>query len=708
MRILHGRSEKGQLVTATYDTLLSPLRVGEATLRNRIVKTAAGSRYWSRDGYVTDRVKALFDRTSLGGVAMVCVDTLAFMPWTDARFTMGGVWDDAFVPGLRELADLVHANGALIVGQLHHAGPADFTDPVGPSALTDEEMPLNDPAPRALSLEEIEDMKEHYFAAVRRLVAADFDGVEVHAAHSYFMASFLTRVWNRRTDRYGIDTFENRTRLPREIMRGVRANSPGRFLMGVRFNGIEFGNERAMTIEESCEIAKLFEAEGADYLSVTGEGFGKMPSPMLYLPVDYFPYPEPDDFMKPHIKDFEGLGTLVPAAEAVKRTVGVPVLCVGRLDEDKAERILSQGKADLAGFNRALWADPDMPQKLMEGRPEDIRHCTRCGTCEGGGKIATMGPRVCRVNPALGRYDLDVQPAVVKKSVLVVGGGPAGMEAACTAAACGHEVTLCEKEGRLGGHLPLASMIKGTYLDNVDSILEYLVRRVETLPITVKTGTEATAESIRAAAPDAVVIACGGRYEVPDVEGGTGKNCTDVNRLQAMAKLPLRLLGGRLVNAATKRFLPGVGKRVVVVGAGMAGLQGALWLKKRKRTVTIVLSDDVVADQMPPRYRNRLLPWLDEHGVEIIANTSGIRLSGAKAVLEAGGSARAVDCDTAISLPGMSAALELYDAVRAEGMEAYVAGSAKGGGNDLIVDAIRDGREVGLALSRCGEQGGQP
>lgn len=287
-----------------YTTLLSPIKVGGKSLRNRIIKTAAGSRYWSQDGYVTERVKALFDKISAGGAAMVVVDTLAFMPWDDSRFTMGGVWHDKFIAGLEELVQLVHANGSLIVGQLHHAGPADFTDPVGPSALSDEEMPLNDPPPRALSLEEIEIMKQHYFAAVDRLVRAGFDGLEVHAAHSYFMASFLTRVWNKRSDQYGIDSFENRTRLPREIMQEVRRNTPHDFLMGVRFNGIEFGNERGMTVEESCQIAKMFESQGADYLSITGEGFGRIDSPMLYLPVDYFPYPEPDEFMKPYIKDF--------------------------------------------------------------------------------------------------------------------------------------------------------------------------------------------------------------------------------------------------------------------------------------------------------------------------------------------------------------------------------------------------------------------
>lgn len=684
--------------------LLSPIEVGGRTLKNRIVKTAAGSRYWSSEGFVTDRVKALYDKISQGGTALVCVDTMSFMPWGDAKFTMGGVFDDKFMPGLKELVDLVHANGALVVGQLHHPGPADFTDPVGPSALTDEEMPLNDPVPRALSLEEIEIMKKHYFAAVRRLVEAGFDGVEVHAAHSYFMASFLTRVWNKRTDRYGIGSLENRTRLPREIMRGVRANSPEGFLMGVRFNGIEFGHERAMTIEESCQIAKLFEAEGVDYISVTGEGFGRMLSPMLYLPVDYFPYPEPDEFMKPYMKDFEGEGTLIPAAAAIKQAVHVPVVCVGRLDEKKAEIILSEGKADLAGFNRALWADPEMPRKLIEGRPEDIRHCTRCGTCEGGGKIATMGPRVCRVNPALGRYDRDPKPAAVMKKVVVVGGGPAGMEAACTAAACGHEVVLYERKSRIGGHLPLASLIKGSSLDNVDAILDHLVHMVDKLSITVKTGVEATAETLAVEAPDAVIVACGGRYEIVSPKGATRRNSTDVDKLQRMSDLPLRLFGASFVGAASKMLLPGVGNNVVVIGAGMPGLQGALWLKKRNRSVTVVTSGEEVAEQMPPRYRNRLLPWFEKNGVEVITGVSSIELSNEKATLVSKAGTRVVACDTALSLPGMSAARELFEAVRALGIEAHIAGSARDDGNDLIVDAIRDGREAGLAVSSCDDQ----
>lgn len=690
--------KRGFALETSYEHLLSPIRIGNTTLRNRIVKTAAGSRYWSPDGFVTERVKALFDKISAGGASLVSVDTMSFMPWGDAKFTMGGVWDDKFIPGLKELVDIVHSNGAVIMAQLHQAGPADIQDPVAPSLLTREEMPLNDPIPRELTIEEIERMKEYYFQAVERLVEAGFDGIEVHAAHGYWLASFLSRVWNKRHDRYGIDTYENRTRLPREIMQGVRAHSPEGFLMGVRMNGIEFGNERALTIDESSVIAQYFEKEGIDYVSVTGEGYGLMPSPMLYLPADYYPYPEPDSFMLPYMKDFNGLGTLIPAAEQIKHVINVPVVCVGRLSPETAEEVLKEGKADIAGFNRALWADPDMPNKLSKGKPESIRRCNRCGTCEGGGKIASMGPRVCRVNPALGRYDLDPRPAKNPKRVLVVGGGPAGMEAACTAAECGHEVLLCEKENELGGHLPLASMIKGTHLDNVEQLLEWFKYRIAHLPIEVHTGKTIELKDVQEIEPDVVIIASGGIYVPEAIKGATKKNATNVNDLQKKAKVPMKMFGASFIDKATHYFLPGIGKNVCVVGTGIAGLQGALWLKKRGRNITIVGAGEEIAEQMPPRYRNRLLPWFDMHDVDIITDVKDMDLKNHEIKIRAKGQDITIPCDTAMNLPSMSEELVLAQDLIERGTTVFCAGSVKGKGNDLIVDAIRDGREAALAI----------
>lgn len=232
---------------------------------------------------------------------------------------------------------------------------------------------------RGLTAEEIAEDKELYFKAAERAKAAGFDGIEVHCAHGYYLESFVSRVWNRRDDQYGPQSLENRTRLPLEIIAGLRERLGADYPLGLRMNGQEWGADKGLTIAETVAIAKIFEGAGVRYISVSGYGFG--PLPFRYLP-DYWPYPEPEEHMKPYLKDFMGDGLLIPAAATIKQAVNIPVIAVGRLDEAKAEKILEEGKADLVAFGRVLWADPEFPRKVAEGRIEDIVRCTRCGTCE--------------------------------------------------------------------------------------------------------------------------------------------------------------------------------------------------------------------------------------------------------------------------------------------------------------------------------------
>ena len=239
------------------------------------------------------------------------------------------------------------------------------------------------------------------------------------------------------------------------------------FVIGVRINGREFGHPNAMTPEEAAESARLLEAAGADYISVTGYGYGS-PEPMQYV-ADYWPYPEPDEFMKPYLRRFK-TGLLVPEAEAVKQAVQVPVITVGRLDEELGEEILRRAQSRPRPARRPLWRDLRHAQQAGRGREDDIVRCCRCGTCED----PQDAPRRCRVNPTMGREkELAIVPATTTKDVLVVGGGPAGMEAARVAALRGHRVTLCEKSPYLGGKLHLAAMVKGTQFDDVTTIILY-------------------------------------------------------------------------------------------------------------------------------------------------------------------------------------------------------------------------------------------
>ena len=424
-----------------------------------------------------------------------------------------------------------------------------------------------------VTLDEMQTIKTHYINAAERAQRAGFDGVECHSANGYFLLSFLSRIWNFRTDQYGPQSMENRTRLHSEIIAGIRERCGKDFVIGVRINGMDFGHPNAMTPEEGAEAAKLLEGAGADYISVTGYGYGR--PAMQYVP-DYWAYPEPDEFMKPYLRSFK-TGLTLPGAEAVKKAVRIPVAAVGRLDEKLGEETLRHGRADMILLGRALWADHDLPNKLVEGREDDILHCCHCATCED----PQEAPRRCRVNPALGREkELAILPAQTKKRVLVVGGGPAGMEAARVAALRGHDVTLCERGPSLGGKMHLSVMVKGIQFDDVTGVIDYLTRQVTQLPITVKCNTEVDEALIDELKPDVVIFAVGGAYSLPEqVPGIHGSNVVGVPALAKMAEVPLRMFGAKALSKLSEIALPGIGEKCGRAWGPNRGLQGAIFLE---------------------------------------------------------------------------------------------------------------------------------
>jgi len=686
-------------MTSDFKMLFSPLVIGNMTMKNRIMKTAAGTRYWTRDGFVTDRVLALYEKIAAGGAGAIVVDVCMFMEYHADAMKLGGAWSDEHIPGLARLADKIHKGDCKAIVQLGHNGPADANDPVGASALTEEELPYATwagfKAPRAITDKEIDLFKRNYIDAAERLKKAGFDGVEVHSAHGYFLQSFISRIWNKRTDKYGVQTMENRTRLAREIMAGIKERCGDDFVMGVRINGEEYcAGDKGMTMEESVTIAKILEQAGAQYISVTGEAYGHVAYPPLYMPADYWPYPEPDECMKLYVNRFKGQGILIPPAEAIKKAVSVPVVAVGRLDENMGEEILKQGKADVVGLNRALWADPELPNKAKEGRIEDIMHCTRCGTCEN-----LHDPRRCRVNPSLGTYDLDIVTTDVRKKVLVVGGGPAGMEVARVAALRGHEVVLYEKGSRLGGHLPLAAMVKGTEYDNVLPVIEYLSTQVRKLNVKINLGKTVDKKIIKKINPDIVVIAVGGQYVLPEIPGINGKNVIDVNSLAKMAEIPLKMFGPKALSTLSNIVLPGIGKRVAIIGGKIGGLQGALFMRKRGKQVTVLESSDAIGLGTPKRYLSRLLPWLEKNNVPVLSEVKyqEITNKGVKFINKEGQS-EFVECDTVMVIPSYVPEEQLMKEITGMVSEVYMIGACNGEEKELIVDAIADGRRIGTAI----------
>jgi 2,4-dienoyl-CoA reductase (NADPH2) len=681
-----------------YETLFSPIKVGSLTLKNRIVKAPQSSEYWLEGQMITNRVIDLYEGIAEGGASMILIGAILFQPAEpELPFLFGGISDDRHIPGMSELASAVHKHDCHVLVQLHHPGPAPISatyTPLASTTLTVDQVPLDYCVPtRGVTIDEMEKMKADYIEAAARAQKAGFDGVECHSANGYFLLSFLSRAWNYRTDQYGPQSMENRTRLHCEIITAIRERCGKDFVIGVRINGQEFGHPNAITPAEAAEASKFLEAAGVDYISVTGYGYGKIP--MQYV-ADYWPYPEPDDFMKPYVKRFK-TGLTVPAAEAVKKAVNVPVITVGRLDEELGEEILRDGKADLILFGRPLWADHELPTKLAEGRQEDIVRCCRCATCED----PQDGPRRCRVNPALGREkELAITPAPVKKKVLVVGAGPAGMEVARVAALRGHEVTLCERSGHLGGKLHLAAMLKGTDFDDVSTIIEYLSRQVKRLPIAIKTGVEVDRQFVLDTKPDVVILAVGGLYGLPEgIPGILGSNVAGVASLSHAAELPLRLLGANAVGKLSTIALPGVGKNVVIVGGQIEGLQGAVFLKKRGRNVTVLEEGDTLGGRMPPRYLKRTLPWLAKEGVEVLTGVKydEIVKDGVRITLS-DGSKRAISADTVMVLLPPQANDRLKNEIGGAAPEGYSIGCGNGVDSSLIINALTEARETGCRV----------
>jgi 2,4-dienoyl-CoA reductase (NADPH2) len=681
-----------------YDKLFSPIKVGSLTLKNRIVKAPQSSEYWLEGQMITNRVIDLYEGIAEGGASMILIGAILFQPAEpELPFLFGGISDDRHIPGMTELASAVHKHDCHVLVQLHHPGPAPISPtyvPLASTTLTVDQVPLDYcVATHGVSIDEMEKMKADYIEAAVRAQKAGFDGVECHSANGYFLLSFLSRAWNYRTDEYGPQSMENRTRLHREIITGIRERCGKDFVIGVRINGQEFGHPNAITPAEAAEAGVLLEAAGADYISVTGYGYGKIP--MQYV-ADYWPYPEPDDFMKPYIKRFK-TGLMVPAAEAVKKAVKVPVITVGRLDEELGEDILRDGKADLILFGRPLWADHELPNKLAAGRQDDIVRCCRCATCED----PQDGPRRCRVNPALGREkELAIVPAPVKKKVLVVGAGPAGMEVARVAALRGHDVTLYERSGHLGGKLHLAAMLKGTEFDDVSTIIEYLSTQVKALPIAIKTGVEVDKQVVLDAKPDVVVLAVGGLYALPEgIPGMLGSNVAGVASLAQAAELPLRLLGANAVGKLSNIALPGVGKNVVIVGGQIEGLQGAVFLKKRGRKVTVLEESDTLGGRMPPRYLKRTLPWLAKEGVEVLTGVhcDEVTKDGVRISLK-DGSTRALAADTVMVLLPPNANDLLRNSLSDAAPEIHCVGCGNGVDSSLIINALTEARELGCRI----------
>ena len=687
------------VVESRYRELFSPFDLGKVHLKNRIVKTAAQTYFFESGAERVGAIaKGFYGAVARGGVGLIITETPA-MEWplweeNDRRFRID---DDRYLKQLEELAAEVHKHGVPIFTQLYHR--AHWGGPYVLAAERVSSSPIafgspfdihQDPPPRALTIGEIEGLVERFASGAARLQKAGWDGIEINAGADHLFHSFLSRPWNTRDDQYGPQSMENRSRFIVDVIKEVKTRCGRDFPVQILMNGVEAGVPGGLTVEECKEIARIYESIGVDSLQVRGQwSAAHHGHESLFYPEPFIPL---RDFPKEMDWSHGGVASMVPLAAMIKETVSIPVMTVGALDADLGEAIIGGGKADLIGFNRRLFADPEYPNKVRTGRFAEIQPCTRCGCCT----IKYNEPRYCRVNASFGKAQYDLSPLAAKKRVLVVGAGPAGMQAARIAASRGHDVTLWDKGGYLGGSTPLAAMVKGFDVEQLPEYIEFMKNRVKAAGVEVKLGKEFSLEALKEFKADAVVIAVGGSPVLPDVAGIDGKNVIKTSDLYGTLRFFLRLFGPRLLRSLTKFWMP-VGRNVVIIGAAIQGCQLGEFLVKRGRTVTIVDTGQKVGDGLVPDRKVRLLYWFDKKGVEVLSGVKLVKIDKQGLTVQTkAGQTRLLKADNVIPVLPFAPNTLLLDDIKGMVPETYAIGDCDSPAT--IPEAMSAGWTVGNTL----------
>jgi 2,4-dienoyl-CoA reductase (NADPH2) len=680
---------------------LEPSFIGKVKTRNRIIKTAQGSSFIEPTGYVGEQAKAYYETMAKGGVGLLIVESCGVeYPLGIHHFPVQfHLDDDKYIPSYSELTRVVHKYGCPVFLQLFHSGPWNPTgllpkrDTKSASTLTESELPGPGFAiPRGVSLSEVEDLIQMFVKASVRAQKAGFDGVELNAATCHLINAFYSRIFNKRQDEYGCTTIENRARFLNRIVSEIKKRVGNNFPVVVLLNIAEYGHEKATTLEEGVQFAKLAQEAGADAIQVRAHGYGHrgglLQPDRLYYPE--MPKPLPKDLDWSH----KGVAAIIPLAQAVKKVVSVPVFAACRLDPVLGEKLLRQGDIDFVGMTRRLLADPELPNKVAAGRLEDINPCTGCLYCMDVRLHNT--PIRCRINANLGRErEFALKPAAKTKRVLVIGGGPAGMEAARVAALRGHKVTLCEKESKLGGLLSLAAMLKDVEVNELLALIRYLTTQMEKAGVTVKLNMEVTPSLITGLKPDVVILAAGGIDSTMNVPGVDKHNVVTGAKLHGQIKFYSRFFGPKTMAGLTKIWMP-IGKRVAVIGGTIHGCELAEFLIKRGRKVTIIHSGTEIGEGMTGDDQFQFMRWIAGKDATIITGAAIDKITDTGLVITTAEKEQTITVDTvAFALP-LQPNAKLQKEFEGKLTEIYAIGDCNE--PHLIADAIAGGSRIAHSI----------
>jgi 2,4-dienoyl-CoA reductase (NADPH2) len=696
------------MAKSKFAKLLEPGRIGSVKTRNRIIKTGAGTFMFHEDETrMNAAVLAYYESLARGGVGLLIVES----PTID--YPRGARWqqryridDDRYIKGLSELTELIHKYGCPTFMQMNHDGPWQRAILGGPPffegqpiaaspVVVKSENDFHNETPHELTVPEIEVIIDKFASAAVRASKAGFDGVDINAASSHLLHNFLSPFWNRRQDIYG-GSAENRARFVTDIVREIKKRLGPDFPVSVCINAREFGrlagipDDRCIKVADAQATARLLEAAGADAIHVRSHWLGYHVG--AYLP-DLLFYPEPPiplkDFPKDYNAKLRGAAWNVNLAAEIKRSVAIPVMVVAKLDPALGEKALREGKADFIAMTRRLQADPDLPNKVIAGRLDDIAPCTACENC--------LGSRRCRINAFMGKTYNTVEKSATKKKVIVVGAGPAGLEAARVAALRGHDVTLYDKQTKPGGLLPVAALVKGTELEDLPAMVNYFRRQLKKLGVKVKLGTGISASAIEQLKPDAVIIAGGGVPALPDIPGINRPNVVSNASLHRKLKFYLRFFRPQTLRWLTKFYLP-VGKNVVIIGGSLHGCELGEFLTKRGRRVTIVEKSDTLGQGMVDVIQAYLFDWFRRKGVTLIGGVKEyVEITGkGLTIVNKDGEKMTIPADTVIPALPLSPDLSLFESLKGKVPELYAIGDCRE--PLLIADAVSAGMETARSI----------
>jgi 2,4-dienoyl-CoA reductase (NADPH2) len=648
-------------------------------VRNRLVMSPMETMYGTPDGLPSQRTRDYFAARARGGVGLITVGATGVdhqHPETPGGLHIG---TDDGVDAHRALVDTVHQHGAKIQPQIVHAGP-DGLGPemhgvtsLGPSVIPSY---LTGRPSAEITVQQLTEVLDLFKAAVRRAAEAGYDGIELHAAHGYMLlGSFLAPQRNRRTDDYHGDSARGRIRVVLETLAAIRSEVGDALPITLRISGYE-RVAGGRPIYETAQVAPELVAAGVDAFHVSGGVIDRLVTQMVNGSDD-------------------GDQLNVGAAAAVKEVVDVPVIAVGRIhDPRQAERILADGRADFIAMGRPLLADPDLPRKLSSAQAHRIRKCISCENC-----IDAMELRFsvdCAVNPRTGkeRELATTRPAQTKR-VVVIGGGPAGLEAARVASERGHRVTLFERAPQLGGALRWAAIL---HPEN-EPFLHYLRGEVKTSGVKVELGQAISANDVVDLRPDAVVVATGGRIAVPTIPGDRLSHVRTGPALrELLARWTHRVVPAKAVRLASRAWLP-IGRRVAVIGGDLVAVELAEFLARRGRLVSILESGKQIAPEVGNKRRTEHMDRLDRLGVTVHVRTAVERITEEAVVFTpAAGSPRQLPVDTVVVAGVPEPDTAMFDALMSAMPEAEVHAAGDCTGLGLIRKATEDGARAACAI----------